>query len=186
MYRIFWVAVSLAFIMSCNEAKGADWRFFGGTTVKGEKALCYYDAGSVQHSNASSVKVWTKAVKQTDINKILSKKDKQIIKATAEKYANGYLPPYLLAAAPYDRDDHMEVIAWEQTANRSDVPACARVLYELKCSDNKIRVLSVTSYSKDGSEPASTTDDNAEWKHISPETNAEALGRILCRGGKSR
>jgi hypothetical protein len=76
------------------------------------------------------------------------------------------------------------MIAWEQAANRSDIPAYIRILYELNCNEKKLRTLSGTAYSKNGSEPKSHTDDNSQWTYISPETNAETLGKILCRGKK--
>lgn len=88
--------------------------------------------------------------------------------------------------AVFNRDKHLEVIAWERAANRPGVPSQAKLLYEVDSTENKIRVLSVVSYAKDGTEARSGSGAKAPWKGIVPESDAERLGKILCRGGVPR
>jgi hypothetical protein len=86
MRKLLSVALLMGMILSCNEAKGADWKFWGGSTsAKSEKVLLYYDTESLEHLSGGNIKVWTKAIKQTDIEKAIAKKDKQIIKAAAKQ-----------------------------------------------------------------------------------------------------
>jgi hypothetical protein len=182
MRKTFFVLL-MAISMSATEGQGADWKFFGGSTLaKGEKVLCYYDTETVEPLHGGNTRVWTKAIKQTDIEKILAKQDKQIIKATAEKYAGGYLPPYLLGANAYDRGEHMEVIAWEEAANNLDIPPRMRILFELNCNEKKIQILSATYY--ENNSKVKSESNSGRWDYISPETNAETLCRILSKGTK--
>jgi hypothetical protein len=186
MRNILFFAAALSLIVVLNEADGAEWKYFGGSTATGELVRFYYDAGSVQPTTAPGIQVWTKVVKQGEIEGILTREEDQIIAATVEAYAGGYQPPYLSTVAVFNRDKHLEVIAWERAANRPGVLSQAKLLYEVDCTENKIRMLSVVSYAKDGTEVRSGSDAKAPWKDIVPEGNAERLGKMLCRGGVPR
>jgi len=186
MRNIFFAAAALSLIVGLNEAGGAEWKYFGGSTATGEVVLFYYDAESAQMTTAPCIQVWTKAVKQSEIDGILNREEDQIIAATVEAYAGGYQPPYLSTVEVFNRDKHLEVIAWERAANRPGIPSQAKLLYEVDCTENKIRVLSVVSYAKDGTGTRSGSGAKAPWKGIVPESDAERLGKMLCRGGVPR
>lgn len=164
------------------EALGADWKYFGGTVLeKGEKVIVYYDAESVEYSSNGNVRVWTKTITPSEVEKVIEKKE--VIERTAHKVANGYYPPYILTnPTPQPSfDNYMEIIGWEEAANQGETQPRARILFEINCKTKMIRFLSATSFRNDGGIKSSTSTPD-EWSHISPETNSDTLHKILCNG----
>jgi hypothetical protein len=69
-------------------------------------------------------------------------------------------------------------IAHEETANISHIQLCARILYEINCSERMLRELSISVQTDDGKE--GSREKPTEWKHVPPEGNGASLLKILC------
>jgi hypothetical protein len=172
-------------VIGSLEASAADWKFLGGALLKKKsgETLAFYDAESVQYLSSGNVRVWTKAVDASEVDRLATKK-KEIIKTTAEKVANGYYPPYVLSNSnPQPSfDTYMEIVAWEQAANHAEIKPKAKLLYEINCKGKMIQNLSAVIHKGDGR--TASTSDIDKWNYISPESNGETLQKILCNGKK--
>ncbi len=167
------------------EASGADWKFFGGTVLeKGDKVIVYYDAESVEYPSDGNVRVWTKTVAPSEVEKVIEKKE--VIEKAAQKVANGYYPPYILTnPTPQPSfDNYMEIIGWEEAANHGETQPRARIFFEMNCKIKMIRSLSAISFGNDGGIKSSKRTPD-EWSYISPETDSDTLHKILCKGRRS-
>ena len=178
MRKVLFITLLFTVALPHFEATGADWKFFGGTTFSGKKMITFYDAESLQYSGGN-VKVWTKAIGQSEFNAKMKAHEKEIIKKTAKKVASGYFPPYCLMNTKTGFNDYMEVISWEELSNSSALQPLAKFLFEINCNDKKIRTLTGTSFKNDGDIASSTK--ASEWNYISPESNGETLQKILCK-----
>ncbi len=70
--------------------------------------------------------------------------------------------------APGNPDVLSHSIAWE----------------EFDCVNEKLRLASMTIYNEKGSTIHSSLIKNDEWDDIIPATNADILGKIVCRGSR--
>jgi len=179
MRKILFITLLITIFLSYFEANGADWKFSGGTTIADEEMITFYDAESLQYSLAGTVKVWVKAVGQSEFNTQMKKNEKQIIKQSAEKLVNGYAPPFSLANKKTRFEDSVEIVSWEELVNSFEVKPRAKFLFEINCTDNKIRTLSGTIFNHEGEVKSSKKFD--VWDYISPESNGETLKKILCK-----
>ena len=91
MRKVLFITLLFTVALPHFEATGADWKFFGGTTVSGERMITFYDAESLQYSGGN-VKVWTKAIGQSEFNAKMKAHEKEIIEKTAKKVTSGYFP----------------------------------------------------------------------------------------------
>ena len=55
------------------------------------------------------------------------------------------------------------------------------VLFEVRCSERTIRILSSTYYSMDGAVLLSDTPPNSEWGFITPRSVGESLHKAVCK-----
>lgn len=179
MKRVLLITLLITIGLPSFEATGADWKFSGGTTVAGEEMITFYDAESSKYNPSGSVRVWVKAIGQSEFNTKMKTHKKQIIEKSAEKVAKGYYPPYSLVNKKTSYDDLINIIAWEELANSSEINPRAKFLFEINCIDKKIRTLSGTSFKNDGDIKSSTK--MSDWDYISPESNGENLQKILCK-----
>ena len=100
----------------------------------------------------------------------------QILEATASKMAKHYIPPIGLLQ-DIDADKATGVTLYEKTANIANIEPRARIFYELNCSEQMLRELSIyiqldgksTSYEKP-----------TEWTSVHAEGNAARLLKLLC------
>jgi hypothetical protein len=71
------------------------------------------------------------------------------------------------------------IVMYEQTANIGNLPPQSSILYELNCSDQLLRELSIDLQisGKSGS-----VHKPRDWSYIPPESNAARLAKIMCRG----
>ena len=55
-----------------------------------------------------------------------------------------------------------------------------KLLLEIDCSKMKIRILSHIFYNEDGEVKNSTSNENAQWNFIIPDSNGESFHAFLC------
>jgi hypothetical protein len=65
-------------------------------------------------------------------------------------------------------------VEYEEIANISSIEATAVIFYELGCSEQMLRELTVKFGDRGGSNKP------LEWKYIAPETNGARLFKMLC------
>lgn len=180
MRRLLFVALLLTVFLHGAEAQEADWKYYGaGTLQKSENVMTYYDAGSIEHLSDGHVKVWTKSISRSDVERTLNLEE--VTKRAELKIEAGYIAPYILSnSKPQPKYDvNMQTTVWEEAANEDVIKPKLKVFYELNCKAKKIRNLSVISYKNDGgTETRSETD---KWVSIGTESNPETLYKLLCK-----
>lgn len=184
MRKSILIIMLVTLIIVYKEASGADWKYFGGATLpKKEIVITYYDDESIEYLTTGNVRVWTKSVNSSEVEKITQKKG--VIEKAAKKVIQKYSPPYCLLN-PYPKtsyDDYINIIGWEEAANNSAIEPRARILFEIDCNGKMIQTLSTTIYEKKGG-VTKGSGAPSEWSYISPETNSETLQKILCKNNK--
>jgi len=177
---LFIAFVLITIFLNGAKAQGGDWKFYGSSDLsKSETVIAFYDAESIERLSDGHVRVWTKTISLSEVERIM--KLEQVSDKAERKIKAGYGPPYILSN-PKPKpsfDSNMKIIVWEEAANYDAIKSKIKVFYELNCKKNKILYLSITRYKYDGgSETRSTID---EWINISPKSSAETLHTILCR-----
>jgi hypothetical protein len=169
----------IASLVSVTDVLSADWKYYGGTKEKnGDEMYLFFDSESIKISN-NNINVWIKAVLSKDIEKTLNNKNNKIvIDKAARKLADGYIAPYSLITKEINYNGNLNIIAFEEAANYSSIKVRLKTYYEIDCTDNKIRTLSITFFNKGG--VTKTSNMKMEWDFISPESNGESLEKIVC------
>jgi hypothetical protein len=168
-----------------------DWKFYGGANLGDDaggaklpdgKGICFYDAkGVVVQKTDGHIRVWTKCLLQKDLDGIDPKTELggKIVESAAERVAHYYVPPITTVEDTIDYDQSVTIVMYEQTANIGNLRPQSSILYELNCSDQLLRELSIDLQinGKSGS-----VHKPRDWSYIPPESNAARLAKLMCRG----
>ncbi len=180
MRNILFTVLLITVFLIGAKGQGADWKFYGTSDLpKSGTVIAYYDAESIERLSDYHVKAWTKTISLSEVERIM--KVEEVSKKATRKIKARYVPPYILSN-PQPRpsaEDTMKIIVWEEAANYDVIKSETKVLYELNCTGNEIRDLSISSSKKDSGQKTGPKLD--VWTAISPKSNAEALHHILCR-----
>ncbi len=180
MRTILFIALLITIFLTGAKVQGADWKFYGTSGLsKGETVIAYYDAESIERLSDGHVKAWTKTISLPEVERIM--KVEEVSKKAERKIKARYVPPYVLSnpKPKPGSDDIMRIIVWEEAANYDVIKSKTKVFYELNCTRNTVRNLSITGYKNDGGPKTGPKID--EWTAISPKSNAETLHNILCK-----
>jgi len=180
MRNILFLALLITFFLIGSKVQAADWKFYGSSDLsRSESVIAYYDAESIERLSDGHVRMWTKTISLSEVERIM--KLEEVSDKAERKIKAGYGPPYILSNPKPEPsfDSTMKIIVWEEAANYDAIKSIKKVFYELNCTKKKIRNLSMTSYKSDG-RPETRTKIN-EWISISPNANTETLHNILCR-----
>lgn len=180
MKKLFFITLFIPISLICTEAKGADWKYFGGVKLplKNELAISFYDSETVEYLSNGNVRVWIKTVTKSEFEMVTKKKKNQIAEESAKKLVNGYFPPYTLVTPNTSYDDVIDIITWEETAKYAFSPIF-KMFSEINCKEKKHRILSTIYFKNDGG--VKSNDSPHKWEYISPESNMETLQKILCK-----
>jgi hypothetical protein len=167
------------FLLSVNTAMAqgpdVDWKLYGSISSNDSNEFCFFEARGVSRRPDGNVRVWTKCILQKDLDSIDIEKDAdgKILDHSARKVANHYVPP-IATIEDSTADQQLAVIRYEETANNSSLTPTGRIFYELDCTEQTIRELSINIRGKGSS------DQPRAWKHISPEGNGWRLSKLIC------
>ncbi|KVN33283.1 hypothetical protein WJ63_04665 [Burkholderia pyrrocinia] len=164
-------------ILAQGRSASVDWKFYGGASL-GERSLCFYDAKGVSHIVSDHVQVWTKCLRQKDLDGVDIKKDfgGKVLQEAVTKTRNAYVPPFE-SLKTLNADQRGIITVYEEIADIDAFQPQASIFYELDCPQRMIRELSVdiNSGGKRGFEGKP-----AEWGAAPPEGNGAALLELLC------
>jgi hypothetical protein len=180
MRNILFMGLLITTFLKGADAQVADWKFYGRSDLpKSELMIVFYDAGSIERLSDSDVRVQTKTVGLSEVERIM--KVDEVSRKTQRKIESGYVPPYIVSNPEQSpsSEDTMKIIVWEEAANYDVIKAKAKTLYELDCTGNKVRTLSRTGPKKAGEQKAGAKID--VWTSIRSKSNTETLRNILCR-----
>ena len=152
-------------------AEDADWKMYGSVKLSGEKAVCFFDAKSVNHRANGYIRVWTKWLPAQDLKNVDPELAEKIADKANKKLRKGYLPPYAVIKG----DDWGDQIAWmEEAANLANIEPPLRALLSLNCQDETSRSFYTNTLGIVNDEPG-------ELQHIAQGSNDANLLEILCK-----
>jgi hypothetical protein len=164
---------------STAKASDTDWKLYGVSTIDGNTDLCFFDIKGAIKGTDKHIKVWTKCLHKKDMDGIDLEKEfgGKILKNAADKMLNRYVPPIALVMEGVDFDKATEFAVFEEIADAGGIQPSIRVFYELDCSNEMLRELSieVEVHGRSGSKHSAS-----EWHYVPPETNGARLQKILC------
>lgn len=172
-------SIILASNVCLAQTSNVDWKFYGGANIGDGQEECFYDSKGISQQSNGYLRVWTKCLLLKDINGINIEKDYggAIVRNSGEKVVNHYTPP-IATIETIDKDNMVDIIAMEETANIAHINSQAKIFYELNCPERMMRELSIYLHSegKEGSK-----EKPSDWKYTPPEGNGDRLLRVLCR-----
>jgi len=173
------VLIAVASPSTVAKASDTDWKLYGASTVHELEDLCFFDMKGAVKGTDNHVKVWTKCLHKEAMDAVDIKKDcgGQIMDRAARKMLDRYIPPMALVEDDVDFDRATTFAVYEETANVANFEPAARILYELDCSQQMLRELSI-EINSDGKSNSKHTAN--EWKYVPPETNGARLLKIVC------
>jgi len=166
-------------IVNVGKSWGSDWKYAGGAIISKEQVVSFYDSESVKYLPNGNVKVWMKSIKVSEMVKVMKKKQKEIIDASAEKLGKYYIPPYCLVSPKTTYHESIDIISWEEIANIPVIKDFAVILYEVSCENKMMRHLSVLLYKPNGETISSS--EIGKWDDNIPDSTGEAIQKILCK-----
>lgn len=158
-------------------AQTVDWKMYGGASID-SASECFYDAVGVVRKPTDHIEVWTKCLRQTDLDAVDIQKEfgGKIMENSAQKITKYYIPP-IGAYEDLDSNQMMQIVVYEETANISYIKPQSRILYEFDCPGRMVRELSI---SIDVKGKVTSSDTANAWRHMPPEGSGSTLMRILC------
>jgi len=167
-------------LMGATSAQAADvdWKLYGGATIDQKAEVCFYDANGVTWKSDKLFRVWTKCLLRADILKVDTKKGpgKAIIDESAKRVAHHYVPP-IATVENAVADLLVDYTFFEVVADLGNLEPTGRMLYEIDCSEDKVRWLSLF-IQRNGAQYNKNTP--GDWEYIAPETNVARLAKLLC------
>ena len=178
MARIIAALVFAVAVASMAKAANVDWKMYGTATGEDQETICFYDANGVVRISDERIRVWTKCLLKADLDGAASQGElgAKIVENAARKVLEGYIPP-IAVVEDTNFDQATAIIEYEETANIGNLKTNAQFLYELDCSDRKIRRLSihVRIRGKDVFD-----EKQSDWEYTPPETNGARILTMLC------
>jgi hypothetical protein len=160
----------------------SSWKYAGGVLPENEsgRALAFFDEENIQYLSNGNVQVWMKAVDSSEIDRLVAG-EKDIAKKAMDKMSKSYCPPYFLSDPDSNpsADAYIEMIEWEEAANRANSRPRAKLLYEINCRQRTIQTISAITYKKDGT--TTFASDFDQWSDITPGSTGDTLRKILCK-----
>ena len=158
----------------------ADWKFYGTAPTAGGYGACFYDAKGIVSRPEGHLRVWTKCLSIKDVESIdiENEFDGKILHNITQKVIESYVPPLAIVETTIDFDKAIVIIQYEETANISSIQPITRIFYEINCSEQVLRELSISVRIGD---KFISYDGPGDWKFIAPETNGARMLKILCR-----
>jgi hypothetical protein len=158
------------FIIFCNlEAGGADWRHYG--TMENLDQF-FYDKDGLTHLPEGVVRVWGRVIKDEDLKKAFEEKTE-----TTKKFIEGKVAGKK-ALSKEETDILYE--QWQKEFLEGLIIAEKRMLIELKCGENRYRLISGIEYDEKGNLKKAFSASQAEWLPIRPETPIGGLYNTMC------
>ncbi len=97
MKTLLITCILTALLFNCTESIGADWKFAGGFGSKDDLQVAFYESDNIEYLSNGNVKVWTMAVKASQLDDVQNGEHKdEIINNYADKIARSYYPPSAL------------------------------------------------------------------------------------------
>jgi hypothetical protein len=162
-----------------------DWKWGGYSKVNGSEMILFYDSASIMKTPAGT-RFWTKSVKLTAIEAFIKKREDYLVDALAKKFVARYRVPYLEidSIRPKEESEFREslglAIQWEIAANEGDLPVASRFLWEIDCSQKRIRALDGTLYDKKGNPKSSSRSMSGDWSFCAPDTQGAWWSELMC------
>jgi len=164
-------------------AQDVDWKLYGWADL-GVVSVCFFDAKSVNQTNDGHIRVSTKCLPETDLDKVDEKSDRgrNVADRSTDKIVKGYVPP-IIVIGRFEFNKITGVTAYEEIANLGDISPNGRILTEFNCSQKMQRRLSIHTKIN----PREENDNKlGTWEYVAPETNEAYLQRIICPPSQQR
>lgn len=181
---IFALVVASQLCSRTSNADSPDWKYYGTSTSEKDNPIeVYYDAKGLKRRRDGHVEVWMKGLAVAQVNRSLDrgKDNEAMIKIAATMLLDGYVPPYS-RLKQLNQDQYLTVVTGEVAANQAAIQPEIRALYEIDCSAEMMRLLSIELF-VDGS-PRPTGEISHDWSHVPPETTGHNLLELVCPSRK--
>ena len=155
-----------------------DWKYVGKNHYNCLQTMTFYEAESVEYTLNGNCKAWIKGISVGELNRVMKKNDREIVRKSAEKVLTSYIPPYSLVDVKKSFIEVVDIITWEGTASHPDTKPVLLIRIELDCKNKAMRTLSSAYYKGDNT--IETDLEAGDWQLINPETNGKKILDILC------
>ncbi len=153
----------------------AAWKLIGFSEKHKKLAdMLFYDSSSIEILENGILRVWIEDVPASAIKK--NEQDSEIISKSAEKVAEGYVPPCMKESKSRFGDAH-EIILYETIANLRQTSPKTMMQTEIDMKNNKFRTLLIRIYKANGT--IATGAHAGDWNKIISGSNFEILYKIL-------
>lgn len=170
----------LFLILLSQSAKASDWKYVGGTTYNGKYYYAFYDKQTEeQRSNGRFTTIWVKLVDYHGMDSIRTACNDTLVNLLASEVVKGRIPPHILQS-----DSLTMVLMLETIANQFRPPTRYMMHTELDCGEYKMRTLSLIIYDDFGDTISSSSDPEAKWSDIVPDTFGQFMMKTICRKRK--
>ena len=102
----------------------------------------------------------------------------RVVETAVQQILRGYVPP-IIRIGTLDFEQVPEITTLEEIADIGNIEPLAKIYYELNCSDQMMRELSIY-VQVEGKSKSGSSDKPHDWKYSSPESNGARLLKILC------
>jgi len=162
------ILLFIGLIFGHAEVWGVDWCHYGTK----EKELFFYDKDSLAYLSEGVAKVWERVIKDEDLKKAFEEKKEATQKFVEKRVSGKKALSKEQTAILYEQ--------WQKEFLKDLIIAEKRMLIELKCGENKFRVISGVEYDEKGNANKGFVASQMEWLPIPPEVPVEGLYNLVC------
>jgi hypothetical protein len=162
------VLLLTGFISGNKEVWGTDWCYYGTSDL----GQYFYDKDSITSLSEGVVRLWERVIKEEDLKRAFGEK-----KEAVEKYIEGKVSGRKAISKEESKKLYEE---WQKEFLRDLILRERRMLIELKCGEEKFRLISGVEYDEKGEIRRALSASQAEWLSIIPGTPMEELYHIVC------
>jgi hypothetical protein len=154
-----------------------EWKLIGFSEKhKTRSDMIFYDSSSVEILENGILRLWIKDIAASTVKK--SENDSDIINKSAEKIAEGYVPPCMKAnTSKFGDANAHEIILFETIANLRRTQPNTMMQIEIDMRNKIFRTLLIRVYKPNGT--ILTSPPETDWNKIAPGSNFETLCKIL-------
>lgn len=156
------------------QAAGPDWVYYATVEPGGAKQDLFFLRSDIKTTPDGHVKVWTKGLSDYRLARVKLTED-QIRRAAERIVATPSTLPGITA------DQQTAIAAYEVLADDGKLDPKARILWELDCSNELMRSLSM--YLTGGGKHLDSN-VTGEWMHSPPESTISMLMTMVCAARK--
>ena len=185
--RIVQVLLSLLMLVITSTAYASHWQYLGHGKLNVAEEYAFLDADSLIYTDNKNVRVWVESISENNLIAYFDKHKPEMAEQEKIFLSSGYVPKALELEATKKQDKtnykvtETAAAIYEYEANTYHLPISTKMYFEIDCNEKRMRTLELINFDENGN-IRKRAGIQGEWQFIAPDSNAEILSMLFCKG----